>query len=221
MGGDWASNPSNTIQSLTPEMKSERIFTRASFDITDHFNVFGQFSWAGTNSLGYNEPNFYFGNLIVKSDNAFIPAEIRTRLNALGLTQFNMGTLNGDLPDWGNKTDRDTKRYVVGASGDFDALSSNWNWNAYYQRGTTDGQFQAVGVSNRVRYMQAIDAVRDPNTGAIVVSFLAGRSVEWLRAVQLVWHGRQFAGGDQLHRAVCADPESQADAGRLVRSDLR
>lgn len=169
VGGDWASNPSNTIQSLTPEMKSERIFTRVSFDVTDNVNVFGQFSWAGTNTLGYNEPNFYFGpSLTVKSDNAFIPAAIVTRLNQLGLTQFNMGTLNADLPDWGNKTDRDTKRYVVGANGKFGMFGSDWTWNGYYQRGTTDGTFQAVGVSNRTRYMLAIDAVRDPNTGAVV-----------------------------------------------------
>jgi outer membrane receptor protein involved in Fe transport len=168
VGGDWASNPSNTIQSLTPEMDSERIFTRASFDITDNINVFGQFSWASTDTLGYNEPNFYFGNLVVKSDNAFIPAAIASRLNALGMTQFNMGTLNGDLPDWGNDTSRDTKRYVVGAKGNFDAVGSNWSWNGYYQRGKTEGEFQAVGVSNRARYMLAIDAVRDPNTGAIV-----------------------------------------------------
>jgi outer membrane receptor protein involved in Fe transport len=168
VGGDWASNPSNTIQSLTPQMKSERLFTRLSFDVTDNVNVFGQFSWGGTRTLGYNEPNFYFGSLVVKSDNAFIPATIATRLNALGLAQFNMGTLNGDLPDWGNKTDRDTKRAVVGASGRFGAFGSDWTWNGYYQRGTTDGTFQAVGVSNRTRYMLAIDAVRDPNTGAIV-----------------------------------------------------
>ena len=168
VGGDWASNPSNTIQSLTPEMKSERIFTRLSFDITDNVNVFGQFSWAGTSTLGYNEPNFYFGSLAVKSDNAFIPAPIATRLNTLGITTFNMGTLNGDLPDWANKTDRDTKRYVVGASGKFGAFGSNWNWNVYAQRGTTEATFQTPGVSNRTRYMLAIDAVRDPNTGAVV-----------------------------------------------------
>jgi iron complex outermembrane recepter protein len=167
-GGDWASNPSNTIQSLTPEIKSQRIFTRLSYDVTDNINVFGQFSWAGTHSIGYNEPNFYFGNLAVKSDNAFIPASVASQLNTLGITQFNMGTLNGDLPDWNNNTYRTTKRYVVGANGKFDALGSGWTWSAYIQRGETDGDFRAYGVSDRTRYMLAIDAVRDPTTGAIV-----------------------------------------------------
>jgi iron complex outermembrane recepter protein len=167
-GGDWASNPSNTIQSLTPEIRSQRIFTRLSYDVTDSIDVFGQFSWAGTHSIGYNEPNFYFGNLTVKSDNAFIPPSVASRLSALGITQFNMGTLNGDLPDWNNNTYRTTKRYVVGANGNFDALGSSWTWSAYVQRGETDGDFRAYGVSDRTRYMLAIDAVRDPATGAIV-----------------------------------------------------
>lgn len=167
-GGDWASNQSNTIQSLTPEIRSQRIFTRLSYDVTDNVNIFGQYSWAGTHSIGYNEPNFYFGNLNVKSDNAFIPASVAARLNALGITQFNMGTLNGDLPDWNNNTYRTTARYVLGASGKFNLVSSDWSWNAYYQHGKTDSDFRAYGVSDKTNYMLAIDAVRDPTTGAVV-----------------------------------------------------
>ncbi|HWJ69221.1 MAG TPA: TonB-dependent receptor [Sphingobium sp.] len=168
VGGDWASNQSNTLQSLTPEERSARIFVRASYDITDNINIFGQFSWAQSKSLGYNEPNFYLGNLVVQSDNAFIPDAIAEKLKSLDIKQFNMGTLNGDLPDWGNDASRITRRYVVGASGDFDVLKSNWTWNVYFQRGEMDSKFQAVGVSNRQRYMLAIDAVRDPVTNAII-----------------------------------------------------
>ncbi len=168
VGGDWASNPSNTVQSLTPEMRSQRIFTRLSFDLTDNINVFAQFSWAGTRSTGANEPNFYFGSLNVKSDNAFIPAATAARLNALGIPQFNMGTLNGDLPTWFNDVSRKTTRYVVGASGKFAAVGSDWTWSTYFQRGTTDTVFRTPGVTSKTNYMLAIDAVRDPATGAIV-----------------------------------------------------
>src|SRR5262249_2955764 len=108
VGGDWQSNPSNYEASLTPEQRSQRVFARLSFDVTDNINVYGQYSWGGTHTIGGNEPNFYFGNLTVKSDNAFIPAATAARLNALGVTQFSFGTLNGDLPDWENDTFRTT-----------------------------------------------------------------------------------------------------------------
>lgn len=164
VGGDWESNQANTIMSLTPEVKNQRIFARLSYDVTDNVNVFGQYSWNGTHTIGYLQPNFYFGNLTVNSDNAFIPASVASRLNTLGISQFNMGTLNGDLPGWGDDTFRTTTRYVFGASGNV----SGWTWNAYYQRGRTDSDFRAFGVSDKTRYMLAIDAVRDPSTGATV-----------------------------------------------------
>ena len=168
VGGDWQSNPSNYEASLTPEQRSQRIFARLSFDVTDNVNVYGQFSWGGTHTIGGNEPNFYFGNLTVKSDNAFIPAATEARLQALGVTQFSFGTLNGDLPNWENDTFRTTARYVLGANGKFKTLGSDWTWNAYYQHGKTNVDFRTYGVSDKTNYMLAIDAVRDPNTGAIV-----------------------------------------------------
>ena len=167
-GGDWASNQTNKLEDLVPREFDQRIFARLSFDMTDHINIFAQFARASSHTTNANEPIFYLGNLIIKSDNAFIPPTVAARLGALGLTQFNMGTLNGDLPTWTNDAHRTTSRYVIGASGDFKLVNSDWTWNAYYQKGVTDGHFQALNVPIVSRYMAAVDAVVDPATGSIV-----------------------------------------------------
>ena len=176
-GGDWASNQTNALEDLVPRESDRRIFGRASYEITDHVNVFGQVSWASSHTTVANEPIFYLGNLLIRSDNAFIPSSVASRLGPLGITQFNLGTLNGDLPTWSNDARRTTTRYVAGADGDFGALGSNWKWNAYLQKGITHTKFQALNVPTVARYMAAIDAVRDPTTGAIICrSTLTDRS---------------------------------------------
>ena len=168
VGGSALTNPSNLIAGLTPEQESQRLFTRLSFDITENINIFGQYSWAKTHTDGQNEPNFYFGNLNVKSDNAYIPASVESRLTALGIGSFSFGTLNGDLPEWNNITDRTTQRFVGGANGKFSVLGSDWTWSGYFQRGTTDTLVRLPGVTNKTNYMLAIDAVVNPATGSIV-----------------------------------------------------
>ena len=167
-GGDWASNQTNKLEDLVPREFDQRIFARASFDITDNINVFAQYARASSHTTNANEPIFYLGNLVIKSDNAFIPPTVAARLAALGIAQFNIGTLNGDLPAWTNNAHRTTSRYVVGANGDFGLLSSDWRWNAYFQKGVTKGKFEALGVPIVSRYMAAVDAVVDPATGSIV-----------------------------------------------------
>jgi outer membrane receptor protein involved in Fe transport len=167
-GGDWASNPTNNYEDLVPREYDQRVFTRASYQITDHINVFGQFSWARSHTTNVNEPIFYLGSLPIKSDNAFIPASVASQLTALGITQFNLGTLNGDLPKWTNDSRRTTSRYVLGANGDFSAVGTTWTWNTYFQRGETKIRFQALNVPIVSQYMAAVDAVRDPKTGAII-----------------------------------------------------
>jgi outer membrane receptor protein involved in Fe transport len=167
-GGDWATNQANTLEDLVPREIDKRIFTRASFEVAPHVNIFGQFSWDSSHVSGVNEPIFYLGNLTMKSDNAFIPASVASQLSALGITQFKYGTLNGDLPKWTNDTTRTTTRYVVGANGDFGMLGSNWTWNTYFQAGRSRNDIKALNIPIVSRYMAAIDAVRDPVTGAIV-----------------------------------------------------
>ena len=166
-GGDWKALTNNDKNSLDPSQVSNRFFARAQYDVTDNFDVWAQYSWAGTRNWNVNEPIFNVDNLTIKTDNAFIPASIATRIAPLKITSLTMGTLNGDLPPWQNSVYRQTRRIVLGADGKFNALDNDWSWNAYYQEGMTFTNFTDPGDLNVVNYNLAIDAVTNPATGQI------------------------------------------------------
>jgi iron complex outermembrane recepter protein len=167
VGGDWASNQAN-YTSLDPEQDAQRIFTRASYALTDDITVFGQYSYSAFHSFGVNEPVFYLGNLTLQSNNAYLPASIASKYTAAGISSFTFGSLNGGLPPWSDNTYRTTARYVTGADGKFDALGSNWTWSGYFQEGDTYSEFNAEGVPLVANYMKAIQAVVNPANGQIV-----------------------------------------------------
>jgi len=167
IGGDWKSNQFNNVQALDPSEHREGVFTRVSYDLTDSVEVFGQAAWNYTDSDGVTGYQFNQANIIIRADNAFIPEAIRTQLVARGLTQFNMGSMNGDLPLRLTDNRRYTTRYVVGINGDTDAMDTTWTWDAYYQMGTTRTRESVAEITNNARLANATDAIRGAN-GTIV-----------------------------------------------------
>ncbi len=175
VGGDWKSNQFNNVQALDPAEHREGVFTRVSYDIADNVEVFGQFSWNYTDSDGVTGYQFNQANIIIRSDNAFIPAAVKSQLDARGITQFNMGSMNGDLPLRRTDNRRYTTRYVVGINGDTEAMDTTWTWDAYYQKGITRTHESVVDITNNTRLANATDAVRNA-AGTIVCRINADAS---------------------------------------------
>lgn len=166
-GGAWQSTQVNNYNTLDPEETRESIFTRASYDVTDNIEMFVQVSRSRTHAVGLSAHQYNLANLVVKADNAFLPDEVAAQAAALGITQFTMGKLHGDLPIRGTDNRRDVNRYIVGANGDFDLFGSGWNWDAYYQKGIATTSESVPQTTNNARFALATDAVRNPATGAI------------------------------------------------------
>jgi iron complex outermembrane receptor protein len=168
--GDYAQGVTRLdAYSLDPRERRKGVFTRASYHITDTVEVFAQASWNNSFNTGGAFSHFQLGNgATIRSGNPFIPASVQAQMMALGVTQFRLGSMNYDLPLITTESDRTTNRYVVGANGDFDAFSSTWSWNAYYQMGITRVAYDALGPTRNPLRAQAADAVIDPVTGAIV-----------------------------------------------------
>lgn len=170
-GGDWrvsqirGSLPSGG-QSLMPIQSRANIFGRASYDIAEDLNVFFQAAWSRTHNASLIGPATYQGNITIRADNAFLPAEIRNRLAALGQTSFLFGTSN-DLPSRGADYTRKVRRLSFGFDGRFTALERDWHWDAHIENGRAWGNAFASNSVHVPRYMRAIDAVRDAN-GRIV-----------------------------------------------------
>ncbi|MEJ1966071.1 MAG: TonB-dependent receptor [Gammaproteobacteria bacterium] len=172
-GGDAASTLTSDAYSLLPDQKRRNLFGRVSYDVTDHFNAYLQVSHATNWTSGISFPHYLVATsptagLLVSSGNPFIPASVQAQMTALGVTSFRVGTMAYDLPWVTAETDRTTNRYVAGGTGDFDLFATNWKWNAYANIGRTTGNTYTHNARNVAKFNLALDAVRDPATGAIV-----------------------------------------------------
>jgi len=169
-GGDYRAVQLNDSVSLDPSDKRQNAFFRASYDVTDNVNVWAQVSWAAADTYSLAFPHYSAGTAgpTISTGNPFIPASVQSQMTALGITAFTLGTMNYDMPHVSTGIVRAANRYVTGADGTFDAFETEWTWNAYAQFGRTRSSFNTYNVENTAKLRLAVDAVRDPNTGAIV-----------------------------------------------------
>lgn len=167
IGGDWKQTEMGSVGDIEAMASRRQFFTRASFDLADNVSVFVQLSSAFTNTQGTCCLQFNLGTLTIRRDNAFLPAAVGTRMDALGLTSLLVGSINRDLGGIFTNNRRNVNRGVIGAEGKFDAFETNWTWNAYYQKGIAKSSSNPT-ISLTANYNNAIDAVINPANGAIV-----------------------------------------------------
>lgn len=161
-----ANTDTERTQLLQPQTRSN-LFTRASFDVTDSFTVWTDFLYSATEGINDCCTHFFPGNVTIRADNAYLPLAIANQMTALGITSFQAGTSNEDLPALEGHNSRNMRQLAVGARGEFNVLGKDWGWNAYAQRGIAR-IYLNIHEINRLRWNLAIDAVRDPVSGAIV-----------------------------------------------------
>ena len=171
-GGDAQANDMHQYDDVEPKQSNDNIFTRLSYDITDNLTVFGQWIWSQNQFRTSFSPVWMPGsattNYIIRNDNAYLPASVRTAMATTGITNFAIGSWNLDMPRFGNIALRITNRFNTGLEGKFDALDTTWHWNAYYAYGATKISLTSQFTPVTARYRQAIDAVVSPTTGQIV-----------------------------------------------------
>ena len=158
----------NDTGTLDPSEHREAVFLRGSYDITDNFSVFAQTSWNRSHNFNWAFSHFMVGNgPTILSGNPLILPSIQAQMTALKITSIQVSGMNYDLPWIGPDLDRRAMRYVVGANGSFDAMDTGWKWNAYWQKGVTLVNYNALGATRRGLRLNAIDTVRNAN-GVII-----------------------------------------------------
>ncbi len=170
-GGSWEAQQVAPVRGVAfqPRQNRQDVFTRISYDISDDVQVYAHAAWGHLGSLSSGAPNFFPGNLALRTDNAFLPASLRPALEPNGVvTSFNFGTMNWDLDNFRAGVDRRVLRFLAGATGNFDAVDTDWTWDFYLGNGEAFGSLKSIGAIDRTRYALAVDAVRNPATGAIV-----------------------------------------------------
>jgi len=167
-GGDWELaqvRGTRAGQALGSEDDLQSGFFRASFELTDDLNIFFQAARAHDSNFNYAFSLEDTGTITIKSDNAFIPASVKTALTNAGITQFHMGNMHPDLGIGSADNDRTVTRLVLGANGKF---FGDWTWDAYYQRGVSDLVNRGPHVIVNSYFAMAVDAVVNPANGQIV-----------------------------------------------------
>jgi outer membrane receptor protein involved in Fe transport len=153
---------------LSTPVEQRTAFARLSYDFSDAFNVFAEGSYGYALARPFSPFNSYMGNLTLRSDNGFLPDDLRTILTAAGPT-FSFGTSNGDIGRYDTRNRRELFRGVLGAQGE---IGGGWSYELYGQYGRTDISISAGNNVNMAVFRQATDAVRLPSGQVVCRSTL-------------------------------------------------
>lgn len=163
-GGDGPYAGSQAV--LAVPLERHNVFARGSYDMTDNVTALLEVSYAEQEASNRNliQP-FTFGDLFIRSDNAFLAPDVKVQLVAAGEPGFALSRLNTDFGFVQANDQVETRRAVAGLNG---RLSDSWNWDVYYQYGRTERENIDPGNVIRANLALALDAVIDPASGQAV-----------------------------------------------------
>lgn len=161
----------------SPEAETDSTFIGLEYQVAERFSVFAQGMWGRTvnNDIQERGAAWLFSNTMaptVYRENAYLPDSVRQIMVANNLTSFRLhknGALLGS-PDLGQGFGFE-KRFTttsVSAGFDWDLPFRDWTVRGVYQTGETERFNTFEGKWRMDRAFLAMDAVRDPATGAIV-----------------------------------------------------
>lgn len=185
VSGQVASNAETlqaSLNNLAIRYRTGSLFGLMSYEFADWLKASVQLNYGTTFSRNNSVPFIRIGAQapLIRLDNPYLPAAVRSQMVASGLTAIQVGTTNinnatTETLSYDNfvansvgvpvaTTDRTLKRGVFALEGD---LGGGWSYNAYYQRGEVT-VFQTT-ESNAIvgNFGKAVDAVRN-SAGAIV-----------------------------------------------------
>ncbi|HEX4270424.1 MAG TPA: TonB-dependent receptor [Rhizomicrobium sp.] len=91
--------------------------------------------------------------------NAFLPASVNNACIANNVNSFSYGSLFYGLGPQVVYTQRDNRRLVGGADGNFNLFETDWNWQTYYEHGENDTNIHVRGITLKPYLYAAIDSV--------------------------------------------------------------
>jgi outer membrane receptor protein involved in Fe transport len=153
-------------------------FAGIKYDVTDKTNVFAQVMLGRTESNTHGRrgnaemgTNSYFGT--VYRDNAFLPPELAAEMDRLGLTSLRIdkiGQLRGPGYDnfYDDRNDSNISQMWSASTGFESILPNDWSLRGTYQYGESKLTSEAENIARLDNWYLSMDAVRDPDTGAIV-----------------------------------------------------
>ena len=169
-GGD-DSPVAGYIGDILPKTRRHAANLLAHFDVSDAFKLSGEAKFVQITTRTLSSYSGSYPDRIAL-DNPFIPANILAAAQAAGLSTVDVYRNNFDLPRRGEEDRRRTWRGVLDATG---RISDHASYDVSYTYGRTD--VRATKLNDRFvgRFLDALDAVRDPS-GQIVCRSAGARA---------------------------------------------
>ncbi len=161
-------------QTLGNPNKTYSLFMHSSYQITDTIRASLQMNYGYFTGIGDAQSSMNTG-LVIRSDNAFLPATVRDAMIAGGVASFTMGTLNAN--NFNNNTVT-RENYTLQAAGALapattynrrqlmravftldGSLGSDWLWNTYISHSQTRLSVRTNGVAVLANLQAAQDSV--------------------------------------------------------------
>ncbi len=154
----------NTIQQgngyiILPEEKVT-LNVLGRFDLSPQASLFGEFKFSSQEVDNEEQPTSFWDLLFGAPDNPFLPAFIQPTAQATGGVAITIDPIA--VGSGASKTERETLRIVGGIEGEFD---NGWGYEASVNYGRFEQSFKQSNEIINDRFLAAIDAVIDPNTG--------------------------------------------------------
>lgn len=159
VGGEGPSN--DDLSPLVTPQKRYATMASVTYDLTDKIKMTAELrrSRMWNNYIWFGDHNR--GNLTIKSDNAFLPAAVKSALAAAGQTSFTMGRFNSEA-----YPTIDFERVSTQGTLAFDgAFGDGWRWSAYYSHGENENNIATPGFFLTQNYANAVDSVISPTSG--------------------------------------------------------
>jgi len=164
IGGDGASYFYRGFN-LLPEMERKIGYGRILFEASPSLRFSLDLSYSDSQVNGQSANAFNYGNLSIKSDNAFLPTAVRSAMVANKLSSVSFGRWSGDIGQVKTDINTSTARAVFGVEGD---IAKNWTFDASYEYGATRYIAKLAGVRQPALFAQALDSVISPTSGKAV-----------------------------------------------------
>ena len=161
-------------QTLGNPNKTYSLFMHSSYKLTDTIKASLQMNYGYFTGQGDAQSNMN-NSLVIKADNAFLPASVSQAMIAAGVPSFTMGTLNAN--NFNNNTVT-SENYTKQAAGSLapattynrrqlvrgvftldGSLGSDWLWNTYFSHSQTRFSVRTNGADILANLVAAQDAV--------------------------------------------------------------
>lgn len=166
LAGSGGDGPSlNTSYDLRAPVNRLNLLAAGSYDLTHDIRVSGDFRLANVGSGTAIFPDFT-APLLVKTDNAFLPAAARDQLVAAGQPSFLLGRYNTDFGLVTSNVQRDTYQGSIALDGSLKAAGKTFKWDAYYTHGEQirNEAFENLRIGDN--FARAVDSVIDTRAGS-------------------------------------------------------